>query len=174
MLASVAKTPILPGLSPVGGMLIEARFDPDLLSSIRGVAGITRHWAAARHRKSFAACIDDPSARGRVAHGLDEIIRFHMRMIAASTRMATKRTGYAAIKYLSSRWSARRRRGSCARRRRSRSAKGRCSTTANRPLFAVSMRLLLLPADPRAPADGDAAPCVSKPSAIASAARISA
>jgi len=83
MLASVANTPILPGLSPVAGKSIEARFDGDLLSSDGGLLGLRAIEQRLGIASRLAACIDDPRAPGRVVHGLDEIIRFRMLMIAA-------------------------------------------------------------------------------------------
>ncbi len=83
MLASVANTPILPGLSPVAGKSIEARFDGDLLSSDGGLLGLRAVEQRLGIARRLADCIDDPRMPGRVIHGLDEIIRFRMLMIAA-------------------------------------------------------------------------------------------
>lgn len=83
MLASVEPTPILPGLSPVSGKPIVARFDGDLLSSDGGLLALREIEQKLGIAKRLAACIDDPRAPGRVVHGLDEIIRFRMLMIAA-------------------------------------------------------------------------------------------
>ena len=88
MFALVANTPILPGLSPIAGKSIEARFDGDPLSSDGGLLwlravqqrlGIARLGIA----RLLATCIDDPRAPGRMVHGPDEIVRFRMLTIAA-------------------------------------------------------------------------------------------
>src|SRR6266480_4134286 len=57
----VDPTPFLPGLSPVQGKAVVARFDGDRLS----------------------ACLKDPRAPEKVVHRLAQIIRFRMLMIAA-------------------------------------------------------------------------------------------
>ncbi|WP_287849888.1 IS1380 family transposase, partial [Acidiphilium sp.] len=83
MLASVANTPILPGLSPVAGKSIEARFDGEMLSSDGGLLALREVEKRLGIAAQLAACIDDPRTPERVQHGLDEIIRFRMLMIAA-------------------------------------------------------------------------------------------
>lgn len=83
MLASVEANPILPGLSPVSGKPIVARFDGDLLSSDGGLLALREIEQRLGIAKRLAACIDDPRAPERVVHGLDEIIRFRMLLIAA-------------------------------------------------------------------------------------------
>src|SRR4051794_14508721 len=83
MPASDQATAILPGLSPICGRAIEARFDGELMSSDGGLLvlrEIEQRLGIARRR---ATCIRDPRAPERVVHGLDEIIRFRMLMIAA-------------------------------------------------------------------------------------------
>jgi hypothetical protein len=83
MPASADPTPILRGLSPIHGHAIEARFDAALMSSDGGLLmlrEIERRMGLARR---LAGCIADPRAPDRVQHGLDEIIRFRMLMIAA-------------------------------------------------------------------------------------------
>jgi Transposase DDE domain group 1 len=83
MPASVDATPMLPGLSPIHGHAIEARFDAPLMSSDGGLLVLReieqRMGLAAR----LSGCIEDPRAPERIVHGLDEIIRFRMLMIAA-------------------------------------------------------------------------------------------
>ena len=83
MLASVEITPILPGLSPVAGKPILARFDGDLLSSDGGLLALRETEQRLGIARRLGACIEDPRMPGRVVHGLDEIIRFRMLMIAA-------------------------------------------------------------------------------------------
>jgi hypothetical protein len=84
MLASVEATPTLPGLSPVSGKPIIARFDGDLLSSNGGLLALREVEQRLGIAQRLAARIDDPRAPGRVVHGFDEIIRFRMLMIATS------------------------------------------------------------------------------------------
>jgi hypothetical protein len=83
MPASADAIPMLPGLSPIHGRPIDARFDGALMSSDRGLLALReveqRMGLAAR----LAGCIADPRAPDRIVHGLDEIIRFRMLMIAA-------------------------------------------------------------------------------------------
>ena len=83
MPASADAIPMLPGLSPIHGRPIEARFDGALMSSDGGLLVLReieqRMGLAAR----LAGCIADPRAPDRIVHGLDEIIRFRMLMIAA-------------------------------------------------------------------------------------------
>jgi hypothetical protein len=83
MLASVEPTLTLPGLSPVCERPIIARFDGDLLSSDGGLLALREVEQKLGIARRLAACIDDPRAPERIAHGLDEIIRFRMLMIAA-------------------------------------------------------------------------------------------
>ena len=73
----------LPGLSPVGGKVVVARFDGGCLSSDAGVLvlrGIEQRLGVAER---LAGCIDDPRAQAQVLHGLAEMIRFRMLMIAS-------------------------------------------------------------------------------------------
>lgn len=73
----------LPGLSPVVGKPVLARFDGGRLTSDAGVlvlAGIERKLGIAER---LARCIEDPRAPARVRHGLAEMIRFRALMIAA-------------------------------------------------------------------------------------------
>ena len=83
MPASVEPTPCLPGLSPVAGKPVVARFDGELLSSDGGLLTLREVEKRLEIAELLAACIDDPRAPERVQHGLDEIIRFRMLMIAA-------------------------------------------------------------------------------------------
>ncbi|MGI4794076.1 MAG: IS1380 family transposase [Janthinobacterium lividum] len=83
MPVKVESSPMLPGLSPVSGKTIEARFDAACMSSDGGLLALREieQRLAIAHR--LAACIRDPRDPSRVIHGLDEIIRTRMLMIAA-------------------------------------------------------------------------------------------
>src|SRR3954449_6727968 len=74
---------ILPGLSPIRGRAIEARFDSAMMSSDGGLLVLREIEQRLGIAKRLAACIRDPRAPERIVHGLDEIIRFRMLMIAA-------------------------------------------------------------------------------------------
>jgi hypothetical protein len=83
MPASDEATPVLPGLSPICGRPIEARFDGGLMSSDGGLLVLRQIEQRLGIARRLAACMHDPRAPERIAHGLDEIIRFRMLMIAA-------------------------------------------------------------------------------------------
>ena len=83
MPAKVETTPALPGLSPVGGKPVIARFDGGHLSSDGGLLVLREVERRLDLAGRLAACIADPRDPGRVVHGLDEIIRFRLLMIAA-------------------------------------------------------------------------------------------
>lgn len=83
MPANEDATAILPGLSPACGRAIEARFDGGLMSSDVGLLMLREVEQRSGIARRLAACIDDPRAPERIQHGLDEIIRFRMLMIAA-------------------------------------------------------------------------------------------
>ena len=83
MPATLETTPMLPGLSPVCGKRIVARFDTEHLCSDGGLLALREIENRLGIAQRLAACIDDPRTPGKVAHGLDEIIRFRMLMIAA-------------------------------------------------------------------------------------------
>jgi len=79
-----AKTlPLLPGLSPVGGKAIVARFDAACMSSDGGLLALREVEQRLAIASRLATCIHDPRDPSRVVHGLDEIIRTRMLMIAA-------------------------------------------------------------------------------------------
>ena len=83
MPAEVDLTLPLPGLSPVCGKPIVARFDGGRLSSDGGVlllAEVERRLGIADR---LARCIDDPRAPDQIRHGLAEMIRFRALAIAA-------------------------------------------------------------------------------------------
>src|ERR1022692_4151031 len=83
MPATTETTPFLPGLSPVCGKPIVARFDAALMSSDGGLLALREVEQRLGIAQRLAACIGDPRAPERIVHGLDEIIRFRMLMIAA-------------------------------------------------------------------------------------------
>ena len=83
MPASDDATPALPGLSPICGRPIEARFDGGLMSSDGGLLVLRQIEQRLGIARRLASCMSDPRAPERIAHGLDEIIRFRMLMIAA-------------------------------------------------------------------------------------------
>jgi hypothetical protein len=83
MPATVESTPFLPGLSPVCGKPIVARFDAAHISSDGGLLALREVEQRPGIAQRLAACIGDPRAPERIMHGLDEIIRFRMLMIAA-------------------------------------------------------------------------------------------
>jgi hypothetical protein len=83
MPAKVVPTPALPGLSPIGGKSVIARFDGGHLSSDGGLLVLREVERRLDVAGRLAACITDPRDPGRVVHGLDEIIRFRLLMIAA-------------------------------------------------------------------------------------------
>lgn len=83
MSASAETTSMLPGLSPVCGRPIAARFDTAHLCSDGGLLALREIENRLGVARRLAACIADPRAPEKVTHSLDEIIRFRMLMIAA-------------------------------------------------------------------------------------------
>jgi hypothetical protein len=83
MPVTVEATPPLPGLSPVGGKRLVARFDGGQLSSDGGLLALREVERRLGLADRLAACIDDPRSPERVQHGLAAILRFRMLMIAA-------------------------------------------------------------------------------------------
>jgi hypothetical protein len=83
MPAKVETTPPLPGLSPVAGKRIIARFDGGQLSSDAGVLVLREVEQRLGAAERLAACIDDPRLPERVRHEVADILRFRMLMIAA-------------------------------------------------------------------------------------------
>ena len=77
-------TLLLPGLSPVCGKRVVARFDGGRMSSDGGVVLLRE---AERRRLGvagrLASCLKDPRAPELISHPLSDIIRFRMLMIAA-------------------------------------------------------------------------------------------
>jgi Transposase DDE domain group 1 len=79
----VDSTPLLPGLSPVQGKVIVARFDGGRLSSEGGLLALREIERRLGVADRLAGCLTDPRAPEKVVHRLAEIIRFRMLMIAA-------------------------------------------------------------------------------------------
>jgi len=83
MPADAHATLPLPGLTPVAGKPIIARFDGGSLSSDGGLLALREVEARLGVARRLAACIDDPRAPERIQHSLAEILRFRLLMIAA-------------------------------------------------------------------------------------------
>ena len=83
MRAKVASATSLPGLSPVAGKPIIARFDGGLLSSDGGLLALREIEQRLGIAARVAGCIADPRVPEQVTHQLDEIVRCRMLMIAA-------------------------------------------------------------------------------------------
>ena len=79
----VDPTPSFPGLSPVHGQAIVARFDGGRLSSEGGLLALREVERRLGLADRLAACLEDPRAPERVVHPPAEIIRFRLLMIAA-------------------------------------------------------------------------------------------
>ena len=73
----------LPGLSPVSGKTIIAKFDGGLLSSDGGILVLREIEQRLRVADRMAACIEDPRVPDQITHTLADIIRFRLLMIAA-------------------------------------------------------------------------------------------
>src|ERR1700730_1137580 len=76
-------TPFLPGLSPVQGKTVVARFDGGRLSSEGGLLALREIERRLGLADRLSNCLVDPRAPEKVVHHLAEIIRFRMLMIAA-------------------------------------------------------------------------------------------
>ena len=83
MPADAHATLPLPGLSPVAGKPIIARFDGGSLSSDDGLLALREVEERLGLARRFAACIDDPRAPERIQHSLADMLRFRLLMIAA-------------------------------------------------------------------------------------------
>ncbi len=75
--------PTLPGLSPVAGRSIVAKFDGGLLSSDGGVLLLREVEQRLRVAECLAACFKDPRAPDQITHSLADIIGFRLLMISA-------------------------------------------------------------------------------------------
>ena len=73
----------LPGLSPVEGKEIVARFDGGQLSSDGGLLVLREIEQRLKVAERLAACIDDPRDPASTVHTVADIIRFRLLMIAA-------------------------------------------------------------------------------------------
>ena len=73
----------LPGLSPVCGKKVVARFDGGELSSDGGVVVLREVEQRLRVADRMAACMVDPRAPDQITHSLADIIGFRLLMIAA-------------------------------------------------------------------------------------------
>jgi hypothetical protein len=83
MPADAHATLPLPGLSPVAGKPIIARFDGGSLSSDGGLLALREVEERLGIARRLAACIDDPRAPERIRHSLADMLRFRLLMIAA-------------------------------------------------------------------------------------------
>jgi hypothetical protein len=73
----------LPGLSPILGKEVVARFDSGLMSSDAGVLVLRKIEQRLGIAEQMAGCLDDPRTQSPVVHGLADIMRFPMLMIAS-------------------------------------------------------------------------------------------
>ncbi len=73
----------LPGLSPVLGKGVVARFDGGQLSSDAGVLVLREIARRLGLAERLAACIDDPRDQNQIVHTLAALIEFRMLMIAS-------------------------------------------------------------------------------------------
>ncbi|HEY4040782.1 MAG TPA: IS1380 family transposase [Rhodopila sp.] len=83
MPAEVELTLPLPGLSPVCGKPVVARFDGGRLSSDGGILLLAEAERRLGIAERLARCVEDPRAPDRIVHGLAEMIRFRALAIAA-------------------------------------------------------------------------------------------
>jgi Transposase DDE domain group 1 len=83
----------LPGLSPVAGKELVARFDGGRLSSDGGLLVLREIEQRLKVADRLAACIDDPRDPGSTVHPVADIIRFRMLMIAAGYEDGNDATG---------------------------------------------------------------------------------
>src|SRR5512144_2157457 len=83
----------LPGLSPIEGKEIVARFDGGRLSSDGGLLVLREIEQRLNVADRLAACIDDPRDPGSTVHPVADIIRFRMLMIAAGYEDGNDATG---------------------------------------------------------------------------------
>ena len=79
----VDDTSILPGLSPVAGKAVAARFDGGKLSSEGGLLALREVESRLGLADRLTGCLKDPRAPERIRHTLADIIRFRMMLTAA-------------------------------------------------------------------------------------------
>ena len=89
----VDPTLLLPGLSPIEGKEIVARFDGGRLSSDGGLFVLREIEQRLKVADRLAACIDDPRDPASTVHTVADIIRFRMLMIAAGYEDGNDATG---------------------------------------------------------------------------------
>jgi Transposase DDE domain group 1 len=89
----VDPTLLLPGLSPVAGKQVAARFDGGRLSSDGGLLVLREIERRLAIADRLAACIDDPRDPGSTVHPVADIIRFRMLMISAGYEDGNDATG---------------------------------------------------------------------------------
>jgi Transposase DDE domain group 1 len=75
--------PLLPGLSPVGGKAVAARFDGGALSSDAGLLGLREVERRLDVAGRLGGCVEDPRDPSRTLHSVADILRFRILMIAA-------------------------------------------------------------------------------------------
>jgi hypothetical protein len=83
----------LPGLSPVSGKPVIARFDGGVLSSDGGLLVLREVERRLGVADRFASCIIDPRDPELITHSLADIIRFRLLMIAAGYEDGNDATG---------------------------------------------------------------------------------
>jgi hypothetical protein len=83
----------LPGLSPIEGKAIVARFDGGRLSSDGGLLVLREIERRLKVAERLAACIDDPRDPDNIVHTVADIIRFRLLMIAAGYEDGNDATG---------------------------------------------------------------------------------
>jgi hypothetical protein len=83
----------LPGLSPIAGKEVVARFDGGRLSSDGGLLVLREIEQRLKVADRLAACIDDPRDPGSTVHTVADIIRFRLLMIAAGYEDGNDATG---------------------------------------------------------------------------------
>jgi len=83
----------LPGLSPIEGKEIVARFDGGRLSSDGGLLVLREIERRLKVADRLAACIGDPRDPGSTVHTVADIIRFRLLMIAAGYEDGNDATG---------------------------------------------------------------------------------
>ena len=71
----------LPGLSPVNGKTVSARFDGGSLSSDAGLLALREVERPLDMAGRLAACVDDPRDPARTLHSVADILRLRMLMI---------------------------------------------------------------------------------------------
>jgi hypothetical protein len=86
-------TLLLPGLSPVAGKTVVAKFDGGLLSSDGGLVVLRAVEQRLRVADRLAACIADPRSPDQITHSLAAIIRFRLLMIGAGYEDGNDATG---------------------------------------------------------------------------------